>query len=127
MATKYALPLTFLFVYGEDEPAGWCALACEIDVASDGRDLDEARWMIRDAVGLWTTVEIEEGRGDHLSRPVPPEELIEFIGDAPPDRILVEYYTLLLTVEAEPRLKVTSLEFVRSSVAPVCYPPRVAA
>ncbi len=127
MATKYALPLTFVFAYDAAETQRWAALACEVDVASDGRDVDEARWMIQDAVGLWTTFEIEEGRGDRLSRPIPPEELVEFIGDAPADRVVVEYYTLLLTVEAEPRPKVTALEFVRSSVTPFCYPPRVAA
>ncbi len=121
MATKYALPLMVLFVQDDD---AWVALACEISVVSQGDSLDDARRMIEDAVGLWVSYEIEEGRGDRLSRPAEPGYLAEYFSG---EGVITEYYTLLLSVETEPQVKVTSLEFLPSSVAPFCCHHRVAA
>lgn len=126
MTTKYALPLTFIFVY-DDETGNWAALAGEVDVSSYGANLDDARYMIQDAVSLKVSHELEAGDIARLARPVSPEDLVEFIGDSPPEKRFVEYHTLLVTVDTEPQPKVTSLEFVRSFLTPVCYPPRVAA
>jgi len=117
MVHKYAFPLTFLFVYSEEEPAGWLAQSCEISAASDGETLDEARQMIQDAVGLLVSYELEEGQVERLARPVSPEHLAEYYSG---DDVVTEYYTLVATVETEPKPKVLSLEFLPSSVVPFC-------
>jgi hypothetical protein len=127
MLTKYAFPLTFVFVDDGMEPRGYAALACEIRAASDGRDLTAARQMIQDAVAVLVSYEIEEGDIARVARPITNEDLTEFTGEATADRLVVEYHTLLVAVETEPHPRVASAEFVPSAVTPWCYPPRVAA
>jgi predicted RNase H-like HicB family nuclease len=117
MVTKYAVPLTILFSY-EEETKRWASLACEITVGSDGETLDEAREMTKDAVSLWASFEIEEGSGPDLARPASAELLGRFL-EAPSEYRRVEYHTLLLTVETEPKLTVLSVEFLPSVVKPI--------
>jgi predicted RNase H-like HicB family nuclease len=125
MVAKYAVPLTILFAY-DGETKRWASLACEITVGSDGETLDEAREMTKDAVSLWASFEIEEGAGSDLARPASAELLGRFL-EVPSECRRVEYDTLLLTVETEPKPKVLSAEFLPSMVKPVgCQLPVVA-
>ncbi len=123
MAEQYALPLTFLFIR---EGKQWTGLACEIDVASCGDSLEEAREMAKDAVQAYVTVMVEEDRVDDLSRPVPAADLAE-IFNMPPEDLVTEYHTLLFSVEGEQELRVAAMSFLRSMVAPTCCHPKVAA
>ena len=123
MVTKYALPLTIIFSRSEEPPA-WSVLACEILVASDGRNLEEARYMIQDAVEGWAESMIEDGQADRLSRPASAELIAEFQAGA---EVVTEYHTLLITVETEPSPKIVSHEFIRSSVTPLCCHQQAAA
>jgi predicted RNase H-like HicB family nuclease len=110
---RIAYPLTFLLHPEGDQ---WAALACEVDVASCGDSLDEARGMLKEAVELYVSYLLEHGRRDDIARPVPAEALQEFVedGDLPPT---VESHTLLVTLTPKVRM-----EFVPTGLAPSCRP-----
>jgi predicted RNase H-like HicB family nuclease len=113
--TRVAFPFTFLF---KREDGVWAALACEVDVASCGDTLDEARKALKDAVELYVVTMLEEGGEDRISRPVPRAALAEFMGDDP-QAVTVEHLTMIAQLAGVPLARVTGIEFVRSMVAPV--------
>ena len=115
VAERLAFPFTFLF---KCEAGIWTSLACEIDVASCGDTLDEARDALKEAVELYVVDMLERGRPDEISRPVPPDALVEFAGDQPED-VKAEHLTMTLHIQQEPSPSVTDIEFLRSMVAPV--------
>jgi predicted RNase H-like HicB family nuclease len=106
---RLAYPLTFVFHMEGDQ---WAALACEVDVASCGSTLDEAREMIKEAVELYVSYLLEHDRREDIARPVPAEALQEFVddGDTPPT---VESHTLLVTLTPE-----IQMEFIPTGLAP---------
>jgi predicted RNase H-like HicB family nuclease len=114
---RIAYPLTFLF---RQEGEEWSSLACEIDVASCGGTLEEAREGLKEAVELYVSHMLEQGMRDRIGRPVPEEALREFMseGEGPPR---TEYHTLLVTLAAVPEM-----EFVPSEIAPVARRPAAA-
>ena len=116
---RVAYPLTFLL---KKEGDGWASLACEVDVASCGDILDEAREMLKEAVALYVTDMVESGELDRIARPVPKEGLVEFATD-PPGELHLEYHTLLVSLSTAP----PTLEFLPSMVRPTDCQPAVAA
>ena len=106
---RIVYPLTFVF---KREGRLWSALACEIDVASCGKNLAEAREGIKEAVELHLSYMLEHGLRDKIANPVPAEALREFmeLGDAPPT---IESHTLLVTLTSE-----IQMEFVPTALAP---------
>lgn len=115
VAERVAFPFTFLF---KCEDGIWTSLACEVDVASCGDTLDQARDALKEAVELYVVDMLERGRLDDISRPVPPDALVELAGDHPED-LKVEYLTMILHIRQEPSPSAADVEFVRSMVAPV--------
>jgi predicted RNase H-like HicB family nuclease len=116
---RVAYPLTFLL---KKEGNVWASLACELDVASCGDSLDEAREMLKEAVALYVTDLVESGELDKVARPIPKEALVEFATD-PPGELHVEYHTLLVYLKSVP----PTLEFLPSMVRPADCQPAVAA
>jgi predicted RNase H-like HicB family nuclease len=114
--TRVAFPFTFLF---KCEDGVWSSLACEIDVASCGDTLDEAREALKDAVELYVTTVLEEGvlDIDRISRPVPRDALAEFMGDDP-KAVTTEYLTMIAALTQVPLTPITGIEFLRSVVRP---------
>jgi hypothetical protein len=82
--------------------------------------------MLKDAVGLYVSYMIEQGRARSLARPVPAADLAELIA-APRENLVTEHHILLITAELEPSPTVTSMEFVPSMLEPVCCQHPVAA
>jgi len=118
MVQKREIPLTFMYVY-DDEAEAWAALAKEIFVASCGDSLEDARYMIRDAVSLTATVQIEDGRDGPLGQPTEADYLKEYFSG---EGVVTERETLLLTIETEPALKVTSVDFASGYIMPSDVP-----
>jgi predicted RNase H-like HicB family nuclease len=116
---RVAYPLTFLL---KKEGDAWASLACEVDVASCGDTLEEAREMLKEAVALYVTDMVETGELDKIARPVPKEGLVEFATD-PPGELHFEYHTLLVSLSTTP----PTLEFLPSMVRPTDCQPAVAA
>ncbi len=108
-AERIAYPLTFLL---RREGGQWSSLACEVDVASCGETLEEAREGLKEAVGLYISAMLEEGKRDSIARPVPQDALREFMaeGDEAPR---IEYYTLIVVPVPD-----MEMEFVPSELAP---------
>ena len=115
MPERLAFPLTLLY---KQEGDLWAALACEVDVASCGDTLDEARAMLREAVELYLTEMVASGRRADIERPVPPEELAEFIGEDR-ENARIERVTAILWRESGERGYCA--EFVPSLTTPVDY------
>lgn len=116
---RVAYPLTFLL---KKEGDLWASLACEVDVASCGENMEAARQNLMEAVALYVTDVLEsEGPGE-VARPVPEAGLIEFATD-PPGAVHVEYHTLLVSLDVQP----PALEFVPSLVRPSNCQPVVSA
>ncbi len=123
MVEKYAVPLTFLLVRDDD---AWVSIACEIYVGSQGPSADEARAMLKEALRISVSSAVELGQADDLGSPIPAEDLAELL-DVPREHVVVEYHTMLLSVETEPQPHLISIEFFRSSVTPVgCQLPAAA-
>ena len=120
---RVAYPLTFLL---KKEGDGWASLACEVDVASCGDTLDEAREMLKEAVEVSVSSLVEIGKFAEIERPASPELLASFLNVAPED-LVIEYHTLLIAIESDPRPAVTSMEFVPTAVKPGCCKLSVAA
>jgi len=107
---RMAFPFTFLFKCEGDQ---WAALACEVDVASCGDTLEEARENLKDAVEVYVFHMLDLGRAAETARPVSEEALREFATDSP-GQVTAEYHTLLVSLGTVG----PTLEFVRSMVAP---------
>ena len=107
---RMAFPLTFLL---KKEGEHWASLACELDVASCGDTAEEACEYLKEAVELYVSSLLEDGRASDIPRPVPQDALVEFATD-PPGEMRVEYHTLLVFPGTMP----PTMEFVRSMVAP---------
>jgi len=115
MAERLAFPLTLLY---KQEGDLWAALACEVDVASCGDSLDEARAMLREAVELYLTEMLASGQRTQIERPVPPEALAEFIGE---DRENARIERVTAILWTEPGEREYRTEFVPSLTTPVDY------
>ena len=112
-AERLAYPLTFVFMQEGDQ---WSALACEVDVASCGETIDEAREGLKDAVELYISYMLENGLRHQVARPVPPQDWVEFCGKSQPT---IEYHTLILDLLcAGPTPQLSEIAFVRSEVTP---------
>ncbi len=107
-AGRLVYPLTFVFKQEDDQ---WSALACEVDVASCGDTLDEAREGLKDAVELYLSYMLENGFRDKVARPVPQQDLVEFCAG---ERI-VEYYAAIAELVPISPLR---LELIRSELEP---------
>ena len=123
MAERYAVPLTFIYAREDD---AWPALACEIAVGSQGDSVDHAREMLKEAVEVSVSSLVEIGKFAEIERPASPELLSSFLNAAPED-LVIEYHTLLIAIESDPRPAVTSMEFVPTAVKPGCCKLSVAA
>jgi predicted RNase H-like HicB family nuclease len=110
-AERVVYPFTFLLKRGDNE---WSALACEVDVASCGSSIDEAREGLKEAVELYLSYMIEHGLRDEVARSVPPKDLAEFCQG----EHTVEYHALIVDIVARPAVHLTRMEFVRSELAP---------
>jgi predicted RNase H-like HicB family nuclease len=103
-------PFTFIF---KQEDSAWCALACEVNVASCGNTPDDAREGLKEAVELYLSYMIEHGRRDEIARPTPKEDLAEICqGD-----YVVEYYAALVDITTQPVFHLGT-EFLRSELTP---------
>jgi predicted RNase H-like HicB family nuclease len=111
---RIVYPLTFVF---KREGRLWSALACEIDVASCGRNLAEAREGIKEAVELHLSYMLEHGLRDKIANPVPAEAMTEFCEGR--GTVKFEYHTAIVDLEQKPEAPAVSMQFVRSELAPV--------
>jgi len=110
-AERLAYPFTFLF---RREGKQWSALACEVDVASCGDTLEEAREGLKEAVELYISYMLENGLRDKVARPVPREDLAEFCSG----KHEVEYYAMIVDLVPRPAPHLLEMQFVRSELAP---------
>lgn len=110
-AERVVYPFTFVFAR---EGTEWSALACEVDVASCGGSIDEAREGLKEAVGLYVSYMIENGLRDELARPVSKEELAELCRGEHE----VEYHAMIVDILPRPAPQPVSMEFVRSGLTP---------
>jgi predicted RNase H-like HicB family nuclease len=111
-AERLVYPLTFVFKQEGDQ---WSALACEVDVASCGDTLDEAREGLKDAVELYVSYMLENGHREKVARPVPAGDLAAFCTG----KHVVEYHALILDLIARPVLRLSEVRFIRSELTPV--------
>lgn len=110
-AERVVYPFTFIFRREDNE---WSALACEVDVASCGSNIDEARDGLKEAVELYLSYMIEHGLRDQVARPVPSDDLAEFCQD----ECKIEYHALIVDIVTHPVVRLVGMEFVRSELAP---------
>jgi predicted RNase H-like HicB family nuclease len=110
-AERVVYPFTFVF---KQEDGQWAALACEVDVASCGSTLEEARDGLKEAVGLYLAYMIEHGLRDQVARPVSREGLTEFCQG----EHTVEYHAAIVDIISRPVVRLSSTQFVRSELAP---------
>jgi predicted RNase H-like HicB family nuclease len=104
-------PFTFVF---KQEGEQWAALACEVDVASCGSTLDEAREGLQEAVELYVTYLLEHDLRDQVARPVPAEVLAEFCQGGH----RTEYHSLIVDIVTRPAAHLKRMEFVPSQLEP---------
>ena len=105
---KLAFQFTFLF---RREGSQWSALACEVDAASCGKTLRDAREALQEAVALYVSYLLENGMRDQIARPVPQEAKDEFIGEAT-GRAQVERHTMIAAPHPTGSGKEVEAEFV---------------
>ena len=110
-AERALYPFTFIF---KQEDTEWCALACEVDVASCGSSLDEAREGLKEAVELYLSYMIEHGLRDEVARPVPQDALAELCQG----KHIVEYHAAIAEIITRPALRLITTEFLRSELTP---------
>lgn len=97
---RVAFQFTFLF---RRDGSRWSALACEVDVASCGKTLREAREALQDAVELYVSYMVENGMRDRIARRVPQEEVAAFLAAAK-TRPTIERHTMIAVLHpASPR------------------------
>ena len=109
-AERALYPFTFIFTH---EDSGWCALACEVDVASCGGNIDEAREGLKEAVGLYLSYMIEHGLRDEVARPVPHSDLAELCQG----EHVIEYHAAIVEIITRPAIHIGT-EFLRSELTP---------
>ena len=109
---RLVYPLTFVFRQEGDQ---WSALACEVDVASCGDTLEQAREGLKDAVELYISYMLENGLRGKVARPVPATDLAELCGSR---QVTVEYHVLGLDLISGPVPRPAQMEFVRSELTP---------
>lgn len=110
-AERVLYPFTFIF---KQEDTEWSALACEVDVASCGSSLDEAREGLKEAVELYLSYMIEHGLRDDVARPVPDDDLAELCQG----KHIVEYHAAIVEIMTFPALHLVGTEFLRSELTP---------
>lgn len=98
VAEKLVLPFTFLL---KREGDIWASLACEVDVASCGDTVDEAREALKDALELYVVPLLESGRLGEIRRPVSRDDLDAFRSDPRAEDLVVECHAMI--AELTPR------------------------
>lgn len=94
----------------------WASLCPELDVASCGQTLEEAKQALKDAVETYILFMLEEGLRDEIPRPVSQADIQEFLTDPPGDHVY-ECQVLVVTIvegAAEP-----TVEFLEPELCPV--------
>lgn len=109
---RVAYPFTFIF---KREDGEWSALACEVDVASCGSSVDEARDGLKEAVELYLAYMIENGLRDQVERRVPSADLAEFCQG----EHQVEHYALIVDIIQRPAIHPSAMEFVHYGLNPI--------
>jgi len=110
---RLLFPLGFLL---KREGALWASLCPELDVASCGQTLEEARQALKDAVETYVMYMLEEGRRDEISRPASQADIEEFLTD-PPGEHAYECQVLVVTIAGEPAAP--TAEFFQPELCPV--------
>ncbi len=103
---------SFTFVFKQEDDA-WSALACEVDVASCGSSIEEAREGLKEAIELYLSYMIEHGLREQVERSVPHDDLAEFCQG----EYTVEYHAAIADIIARPTIHLTGTEFVRSELS----------
>jgi predicted RNase H-like HicB family nuclease len=96
---RVVLPFTFIF---KREDGVWTGLACEVDVCSCGDSLEDAREKLKEAVELYVTYLLEQGRQHEIERRVPVEALREFCADTAPGDLRWEGMALVMDLRPSP-------------------------
>jgi predicted RNase H-like HicB family nuclease len=116
---RVVYPFTFVFTQEDGE---WSALACEVDVASCGSSLDEARKGLEEAIELYLGYMIGHGLSSEIERPVPRDDLVELWQGNP----TIERHALIVDIITYPVVQLSAMEFVRSALTPAdCRPALV--
>lgn len=108
------------FAFGfllKKEGDNWVALCPEINVASQGSTVDDAREGLKDAVETYVLYMLEEGRQEEIARPVSQGFIQDFLAD-PPGECTYECYVLVVSWVREAKL-FPSVEFLRAPFCPV--------
>ena len=111
--------LGFVFKQSDDQ---WASICPEMNVASYGADLDEARQGLQSIVEAYVTYTLAKGRTDDILRPLKPEDLDDILSEPPPpgaDRY--ECYVLIVTLPKETgtdHAPTPAFEFLRSEDCP---------
>ena len=112
---QFAIPFTFLF---KCEGSMWTALACEVNIAACGHNIDEAREALKEALEIYVVSMFECGRPGEIHRPISEEDLKEFLYDPPSDeQIQPEGHTMIVAVHppAQPTIQYIPALFAQTS------------
>jgi predicted RNase H-like HicB family nuclease len=106
---RIAYPLTFVL---KQEGNQWAALAPELNVASCGGTLEEARQALEDALETYVSYMISAGRVSEVARPLSQAEVDDFVND-PPGVVRFERWVMFVALDAaEKASEATATEFL---------------
>jgi len=112
---QFAIPFTFLF---KCERRMWTALACEVNIAACGHNIDEAHEALKEALEIYVVSMFECGRPEEIQRPISEEDLKEFFCDPPPDeQIQSECHAMIVAIHppAQPTIQYIPVLFAQTS------------